>query len=638
MSLIKDLRGAVNGLAALANNASGAQRNNLENPDVPLSSPAAAAYIGGNPTSTGVAVNENRAMGVGAILAGIRVLSESVASLSLETYRRLPDGGRQRATDHPLYRMLKLRPNPFMSGFNYREQLMKRLILRGNHYAEIQFGPDGYPIALWPLPVDTQIVYTDRESLVYVTTIGNERIGLPSWRVLHLSSLGDGITGKGILDYARETIGYAAALDEYQGRFFSNGARPGGYLKHPGKLTDEGKKRLKSGWEMAYGGLSNAHRVAVLEENVEYQRTSVNPEEAQALESRKFTRSEVGGILRVPAHFINDLEKATFSNIEHLNINFAVHSLRPYLVRDEQEMNFKLFAGEPDMFVEYNIDSLLRGDKKSRAEALEIERRNGIISANEWRKMENKNPIDSDYGNSFVVQMNNALIHDNGKIVSLSDATESKSKLESMYSAVDKGLLPNNDEVKRQVAEALGLSLSDESFSRQLNPNIIQRAFLEDEVLRVDELRGMVGLSAIGGDDGQRFVYIGQRNTVVQNADDSTSGERSEGGTVIRNLVALELRRIARREAHALDQWMKSTDAQAIEEAEAIRSFYDQAAARFLDEGLFEIRSALGGAEPLDMDGYAQRSIALYGTGGLENWEERRVRAELAAVGGTYET
>lgn len=421
MSWLKDLRNAIRFFGSLGENRS------AENPKIPLSSQSALEYFNGAASTSGVAVNEDRAMGVASIFAGVRVIAESVASLPLETYERTGDNARERYRSHPSYGVLKTRPNPYMSAFNFFEYGLKQLVFRGNMYAEIEFDGDGYARNLWPLPAEaTDPVFTSNGRLVYVTTIKNQRVGLPDYRVLHISALGDGINGKGILDYARETIGYAAALDEYQGRFFSNGAHPSGFLKVNKKLSPEARQRIKSAWQLSNGGLSNAHRTAVFEEDIEWEKTSVSPEEAQALETRKMTRSELAGILRVPAHFINDLERATFSNIEHLSLDFVIHTLRPWLVRIEQELNYKLFRGEPNVFAEFNVDGLLRGDKKSRAEALEIERRNGVITANEWRQIENKNPIGNDYGDSYMVPLNNSLVSPDGRLLS-TDPSESGS-------------------------------------------------------------------------------------------------------------------------------------------------------------------------------------------------------------------
>ena len=534
MSWLKDLRGAFQGLAKLA------EKRTLENPETPISSVEAIQHFGGVPTSTGVQVNEQTAMSVASILAGVQVLTRAVASLSLETYRRQENGGRSRATDHPVYRMLKYRPNPFMTGANYRELMLSQLIFRGNHYAEIEFDRDGYPVALWPMdPRATDVVYTERKSLVYVTTIENKRVGIPSWRVLHVSTLGNGIKGAGLLDYARETIGVASALDQYQGKFFANGAHTSGFLKHPGKLTDDAKKRLKKAWTMAYGGLSNAHRTAVLEEGIEWVKTSVSPEEAQAIESRKFTRSEIAGILQVPPHKIGDLERATFTNIEHQNISFIVDSLRYWLVGIEQELNWKFFIGEPDVFAEFNVDSLLRGDKKARAEALEIERRNGVLTSNEWRQLENRNPIESDYGDSYLIQMNNALIGRDGAITPLTTPSTS---------------------ARKEGSSALGRSIALQ--------------FLETQV-----------------------------------------------------------RRISRREVRSFEEFMKSSDAQTMEREEAVRAFYaDQS---WIAEVLEPAARACArvGIE-VDMNGYLARSMALISEGDTDDWEDRRVEAELYAAGG----
>jgi HK97 family phage portal protein len=130
-------------------------------------------------------------------------------------------------------------------------------------------------------------------------------------------------------------------------------------------------------------------------------------EDAQYLETRKFQRSEIAGIFRVPAHMVNDLEKATFSNIEHQSVEFVVHSLNPWIVRIEQAMWRDLLTLEEQnegYFFLFNVDGLLRGDAKSRAEALKIQRLNGIINANEWRALENLNPIEG--GDVYLTPLN----------------------------------------------------------------------------------------------------------------------------------------------------------------------------------------------------------------------------------------
>lgn len=413
MSFIRDVRNAVKAIASL-----GDSRGSIENPNEPVTSSMASGIVEGPPTSTGKSVSGDGAMRVSTILACIRVLAESVAQLPWFVYQRSGSAIRNKDEAHPVYELLHSRPNPMMSAFAFREQAVMDLVLHGNHYAEIEFDRDGYPVALWPLlSRNVEPVLFDRGVLKYRVGIGGMKYMLDSQRVLHVSILGNGVQGKGLIQYARETVGYALALDEYQGKFFANGANLSGYLKHPGKLSQEAKQRLKTHWEMAHSGLSNAHRVAVLEEGLDWVKSSVAPNEAQAIDARKLTRSELAGVLRVPAHFINDLEKATFSNVEHISIQFVVYDLLPWLVRFEQEYSYKLFKGERDRFCEFVVDGLMRGDALQRAQSLEIKRRNGVLTANEWRLLDNQNPIDNDYGDALLVPQHNAIVTKGGQIL-----------------------------------------------------------------------------------------------------------------------------------------------------------------------------------------------------------------------------
>ena len=145
-----------------------------------------------------------------------------------------------------------------------------------------------------------------------------------------------------------------------------------------------------------------------LEQGLKFTKLTINPNEAQAIETRKFQVIESARFYNVPPHLIMDLERATFSNVEHQDISFVKYSLRPYLVCWEQEMLRSLFLPMERRvyFSEYNVDGLLRGDAKSRAEALDIQMRNGVINADEWRAMENMNSQPDGMGKIYYVPLN----------------------------------------------------------------------------------------------------------------------------------------------------------------------------------------------------------------------------------------
>ncbi|MGN0793975.1 MAG: phage portal protein, partial [Aristaeellaceae bacterium] len=248
-----------------------------------------------------------------------------------------------------------------------------------------------------------------RGNLTYTyTTSEGKTYALKPEDVLHIPGLGfDGVVGYSPIALEKSAIGLGIAAEEYGSKFFSNGARPSGILVHPNTVKDP--SALRASWNAAFTGSANAGKVAVLEENMHFEPLTMPNNEAQFLETRKFQVNEICRIFRVPPHMIGDLDRATFSNIEHQSISFAVHTIRPWLVRIEQAMNRALFPDNEKgrFYVQFNLDGLMRGDYKSRMEGYAIARQNGWMSANEIRELENLNPLsDEDGGNVYLVNGN----------------------------------------------------------------------------------------------------------------------------------------------------------------------------------------------------------------------------------------
>ena len=372
-------------------------------------------FFGGS--SAGKRVNERSAMQMTAVYSCVRILAEAVAGLPLHLYRYKEDGGKEKAIDHPLYLLLHDEPNPEMSSFVFRETLMTHLLLWGNAYSQIIRNGKGEVIALYPLMPDRMKVDRDEHGRLYyeytvsmddAPTVKGSLVRLHPSDVLHIPGLGfDGLVGYSPIAMAKNAIGMAIACEEYGAKFFANGAAPGGVLEHPGTIKDP--QRVRESWQSTFGGSGNSNKIAVLEEGMKYTPIGISPEQAQFLETRKFQVSEICRIYRVPPHMVGDLEHATFSNIEHQSISFAVHTIRPWVVRLEQAMNRALFSDKEKgvYYVRLNMDGLMRGDYKSRMEGYAIGRQNGWMSANDIRELENMNPIpDADGGNEYLVNGN----------------------------------------------------------------------------------------------------------------------------------------------------------------------------------------------------------------------------------------
>lgn len=372
-------------------------------------------WLGSGKSSTGLDVHETTAMQSMAVYACVKVLAEAVGSLPMEVYTRLDGGGKALANKHPLYRILHNFPNPEMTALDFRETMMTHLLLWGNAYAEIERDVSGRPIALWPLRPDRMQIwrgFADTNYQLeywYSLYTGGMTILAPS-EVLHLKNLSiDGIRGLSPIAHQREAVGLALALESYAGHFFGNDATPGGFLSHPGKLSENARANLKAGWEAGHRGLDNSSRMAVFEEGITFQKVGIPPEDAQFLQSRQFQLTEIARMYRVPAHLIGDMGRVTHANIEHLGIDFVTHTMRPIAVTWEQAIQQKLFldSEQDTYFAEFLFDALLRGDIATRYASYAIARTSSFMSVNEIRLRENLNPIsDADGGNDYIQPLN----------------------------------------------------------------------------------------------------------------------------------------------------------------------------------------------------------------------------------------
>lgn len=394
--------------------------------DKPVDKAADAGYsfLFGRTTS-GKPVNERTAMQTTAVYACVRILAEAVASLPLHVYEYQDDGGKKLVHDHPLYYLLHDEPNPEMTSFVFRETLMSHLLIWGNAYAQIIRDGAGRVLGLYPLLPDKMDVQRDDKGNIYYVYSRNSdenpmfkeygNIKLKAEDVLHIPGLGfDGLIGYSPIAMAKNAVGMTLACEEYGASFFANGANPGGVLEHPGVLKDPSK--VRKSWNSVYRGVSNAHKIAVLEEGMKYQQIGIPPEEAQFLETRKFQINEIARLYRIPPHMVGDLDKSSFSNIEQQSLEFVKYTLDPWVIRWEQSLQRSLLLpGEKGKyFIKLNVDGLLRGDYQSRMNGYAVGRQNGWFSANDIREMENMNPIpDEEGGNLYLI---------NGAMTKLADA------------------------------------------------------------------------------------------------------------------------------------------------------------------------------------------------------------------------
>lgn len=372
---------------------------------------------------SGKNVDDVTAMQNSAVYACVKVIAESIASLPLHVYEHT-EGGKEKAIKHPLYFLLHDAPNDEMTSFTFREMLITQLLLRGNAYAQILRNNAGKVLGVYPLKsASITVERDDSGELQYRYRIYTEEnpnfkdkgeIILRRQDVLHIVGLGfDGIQGYSPIAMARNAIGLSMACESFGSNFFANGARPSGILKTPTLIKDP--QKLQESWQSMYGG-ENAGKVAVLEQGMEYQQISMPPEDAQFLQTRKFQIAEIARIFRVPLHLINELDHATFSNIEQQNLEYVIYTLTPYITRIEQAMNKALFlpSERGKYFVKFNLSGLLRGDYASRVEGYSKMIQNGVMSINDVRELEDMNKIPADEGGDLHIV--------NGNFIKLKDA------------------------------------------------------------------------------------------------------------------------------------------------------------------------------------------------------------------------
>jgi HK97 family phage portal protein len=343
-----------------------------------------------------------------AVLACVRILAEDIASLPLPVYRRGKDGGKSRA-DHAVADLLQRAPNPQMTAFTFKETMMAHILLWGNCYAEIETDSFGKIIALWPIPpYRVEHLETEKGDPVFrVTTKDGKMHPVPAYAMLHIPGLGfDGKKGTSVIQWARQAVELALATEEFGSNFYLNGMNVGAVVTHPSSLSDPAFDRLRKSLREQYEGLGKAHRMMLLEEGMTFAKNTIPPNDAQFLETRKFQTNEIARMFRVPPHKLADLERATFSNIEQQSIEYVTHSLRPWLVRLEQSINWKMFLGneQKKFFAEFLIEGLLRGDSAARASFYKEMFMIGVYSQNDIRIKENENPIPG--GDKYYVPLN----------------------------------------------------------------------------------------------------------------------------------------------------------------------------------------------------------------------------------------
>ena len=366
-------------------------------------------YMSGTGPYSGMVTSETAAMNISAVYCAVNLISDSVKSMPLILYERDEDG-KERAEGHPVYTLLKRRPNQYTTPSRFKKQMQLWSSLWGNGFAEIERTNGGKPAGLWlihPSRVKPEKqkngairwkVINDNATFTYIDDIDMLHIMGPST---------DGVVGMSVVSRARDSFGLAASAELYGRRFFSNSAIPSGVIEYPGTLKDQARANLRRSWETMHAG-ENQGKVAILEEGIKYQNIGMPSKDAQFLETRQFQVVEIARWFNIPPHKLKDLSRATFSNIEEQNIDYVQDSIMPLAIDFEEECNRKLLSeDEQDQyFFEFLVDGLLRSNMAARYAAYAVGRQWGWLSSNDVRRKENMNTLEGDQGDIYLVPMN----------------------------------------------------------------------------------------------------------------------------------------------------------------------------------------------------------------------------------------
>lgn len=357
-------------------------------------------------SSSGKVVTADKAIQLSAVWACVRLLSESISTLPLKIYVRQPDGSRKAATDHPAYSILCRRPNSEMTPSRFMLMVVASICLRGNAFIEKKFIANRLVSLVPLLPQNMVVKRLTTGALEYkYTENGNERV-IPVKNIMHIRGFGlDGVCGMMPMKTGRDVIGSAMAVEESAAKIFEQGLQSSGFLSSDKALDDTQREKLRR-YMAAFTGSKNAGKIMVLEGGLTYQGVTMNPEDAQMLESRAFSIEEICRWFRVPPFMVGHTTKQSSwaSSLEGMNLQFLTHTLRPLLVNIEQEIGRCLLDSDDEVFAEFSVEGLLRADSAGRAAYYTSALQNGWMSRNDVRRLENMPPIEG--GDIYTVQLN----------------------------------------------------------------------------------------------------------------------------------------------------------------------------------------------------------------------------------------
>ena len=329
---------------------------------------------------SGVEITSEGALASSTVTACTRLLSESVASLPLHLYRRTANG-KERATDHPLYKILHDKPNKYQTSYNWRAHMMTSVLLTGNSYSVVESDLQGRIIALWPLDSSRVTIKAEGGELFYETRIGGEPRRYGYGEVLHVRGPSmDGIVGLSIIKLAKQGIGLDLAMAQHGSSYFKNNATPQAYIAAPNSLGEPAKFQLLDYMAQRFGGAKNAGKLGILDGGMEIKTVTFSPEDSQFLQSRQFSVAEICRYFKLSPHLVGDPSRTAYNSSELEYNAYLVHSLSPWLVNIQSEINCTLLGDDAEYLAEFDPNGMARGSQVERYAAYE----KGLGGPNPW--------------------------------------------------------------------------------------------------------------------------------------------------------------------------------------------------------------------------------------------------------------
>ena len=362
----------------------------------------------------GVYISPETSLYCTAVLACVRVLSESIAAMPFNVYRRIPGGGKEIAEDHPLQEVLAYQPNDWMTSFEWREWMMSQMLLWGNGYSLIKPGRRGSVDQLIPLHASRmEIVRLENGRLQYQY----REDGKPSPtlyrqdQIFHLRWLSsDGVTGYVPTSLARDAISLARATELYSSSFFANGAQSGTYIETDQPFKPEAIQRFKQQWNEAHMGPDKAFKTVVMPHGFHKKSDPVNNQHSALVETRRFAVEECARVYRLPLHMLGELSNVRHSTVEQAAIDFVTFAIYPHTRRWSFACRRDLITDHLNYFVEFDTTALLAGDFAARAQFMREAFNMGAMSVDEIRGQIGLNPLPDGLGNKRFVQVNMQLL------------------------------------------------------------------------------------------------------------------------------------------------------------------------------------------------------------------------------------